>query len=407
MRFKSRVMSKKLKQDFVSKKSVIDSYQKDIQSFKEAISKLDASIKQLENEEALMKVRIAEIQKVMDAYDKLCANPNGVLDVVSSDDEIINGLYDKLNSMKEAYNAYLKAVDEFNKAEAINNENKKELDIATENYDKAKAELKKAQDELDAYLKVTGTPGWHKLDNDWYFVDSNGNLVTNKWQGNYYLESDGKMATNKWIGDCYVGSDGLWIENKWIQSGNQWWYRHGDGSYTSNDFETISGQTYYFDASGYMVTGWKQIKSNWYFFNTSGAMVKSSWQGNYYLEADGKMATNKWIGNYYVNADGLWQPSGWIQSGSQWWYRHYDGTYTINNFEVIGNQTYYFDASGYMVTGWKQIKSNWYYFNASGAMVKSAWQGNYYLEADGKMATNKWIGNYYVGSDGAWISNYK
>lgn len=65
-----------------------------------------------------MKARIAEIQKVMDTYDKLCANPNGVLDVVSSDDEIINGLYAKLNSMKEAYNVYLKAVDEFNKAEA-------------------------------------------------------------------------------------------------------------------------------------------------------------------------------------------------------------------------------------------------------------------------------------------------
>ena len=81
---------KKLKQDIDSKKSVIDSYQKDIQSFKEAISKLDASIKQLENEEASMKARIAEIQKVMDAYDKLCANPNGILDVVSSDDEIIN-----------------------------------------------------------------------------------------------------------------------------------------------------------------------------------------------------------------------------------------------------------------------------------------------------------------------------
>ena len=396
-----------LKQDIVSKKSVIDSYQKDIQLFKEAISKLDASIKQLKNEEVTIETRIAEIQKVMDAYDKLCANPNGVVDVVSSDDEIINGLYDKLNFMKEAYNAYLKAVDEFNKANAINNQNKKELDIATENYDKAKAELKKAQDELDAYLKVTGTPGWHKLDNDWYFVDLNGNLVTDKWQGNYYLESDGKMATNKWIDNFYVGSDGQWIENKWIQSGNQWWYRHGDGTCTTNDFETISGQTYYFDTSGYMVTGWKQIKSNWYYFNASGAMVKSSWQGNYYLEADGKMATNKWIGNYYVNADGLWQPSGWIQSGSQWWYRHYDGTCTTNDFEVIGNQTYYFDASGYMVTGWKQIGSNWYYFNVSGAMVKSAWQGNYYLEADGKMATNKWIGNYYVGPDGAWISNYK
>ena len=396
-----------LKQDIVSRESVIDSYQKDIQSFEEAVSKLDVSIKQLKNKEVTIETRIIEIQKVMDAYDKLCANPNGVVDVVSSDDEIINGLYAKLNSMKEAYNAYLKAVDEFNKADAINNQNKKELDVATENYDKAKAELKKAQDELDAYLKVTGTPGWHKLDNDWYFVDLNGNLVTDKWQGNYYLESDGKMATNKWIDNFYVGSDGQWIANKWIQSGNQWWYRHGDGTCTTNDFETISGQTYYFDTSGYMVTGWKQIKSNWYYFNASGAMVKSSWQGNYYLEADGKMATNKWIGDYYVNADGLWQPSGWIQSGSQWRYRHYDGTCTTNDFEVIGNQTYYFDADGYMVTGWKQIGSNWYYFNVSGAMVKSAWQGNYYLESDGKMATNKWIGNYYVGSDGAWISNYK
>lgn len=128
--------------------------------------------------------------------------------------------------MKEAYDVYLKALNEFNKAESINNQNKKELDDASENYNKASDELKKAQDELDAYLKVTGTPGWHKLDNDWYFVDSNGNLVTNKWQGNYYLESDGKMATNKWIDNFYVGSDGQWIENKWIQSGNQWWYRH-------------------------------------------------------------------------------------------------------------------------------------------------------------------------------------
>ena len=55
-----------------------------------------------------------------------------------------------------------------------------------------------------------------------------------------------------------------------------------------------------------MVTGWKQIGSNWYYFNASGAMVKSAWQGNYYLEADGKMATNKWIGNYYVGSDGAW-----------------------------------------------------------------------------------------------------
>lgn len=416
---------KKLKQDIVSKKSVIDSYQKDIQSFKEAISKLNASIKQLENEEALMKVRIAEIQKVMDAYDKLCANPNGVLNVVSSDDEIINGLYAKLNSMKEAYNAYLKAVDEFNKAEAINNENKKELDIATENYDKAKAELKKAQDELDAYLKVTGIPGWHKLDNDWYFVDSNGHLVTNKWQGNYYLESDGKMATNKWIGDCYVGSDGLWIENKWIQSGNQWWYRHGDGSYTTNDFETISGQTYYFDVSGYMVTGWKQIKSNWYFFNASGAMLKSSWQGNYYLGSDGVMLTNAFTPDgYYVGADGVYVRNQKITAEDKDYYLNADGKVAKNQW----SGDYYLDSNGNpYINRWagsywcgsdgKYVKSSWvdnnkYYVGANGIYVTNQWVGDYYLNGSGVKATNAWVGDYWCGEDGkymksSWVDNGK
>lgn len=431
---------KKLKQDIDSKKSVIDSYQKDIQSFKEAISKLDASIKQLENEEASMKARIAEIQKVMDAYDKLCANPNGILDVVSSDDEIINGLYDKLNSMKEAYDVYLKALNEFNKAESINNQNKKELDDASENYNKASDELKKAQDELDAYLKVTGTPGWHKLDNDWYFVDSNGNLVTNKWQGNYYLESDGKMATNKWIGDCYVGSDGLWIENKWIQSGNQWWYRRGDGTYTTNDFETISGQTYYFDASGYMVTGWKQIKSNWYFFNASGAVVKSAWQGNYYLgsdgvmltntftpdgyyvgadgvyvrnqkitaedkdyylNADGKVAKNQWSGDYYLDSNGNPYINRW--AGSYWCGE--DGKYVKSSW--VDNNRYYVDARGvYVRNSWIKVDGKYYYMEVSGLTKKNAWQGAYYLGNDGVMYTNTFTPDgYYVGSDGAYLKN--
>ena len=414
-----------LKQDIVSKKSTVDSCQKDIQSFKEAISKLDASIKQLENEEVTIEARIAGIQKVMDAYDKLCANPNGVVDVVSSDDEIINGLYAKLNSMKEAYNVYLKAVDEFNKAEAINNENKKELDIATDNYDKAKAELKKAQDELDVYLKVTGTPGWHKLDNDWYFVDSKGNLVTNKWEGNYYLESDGKMATNKWIDNFYVGSDGQWIENKWIQFGNQWWYRHGDGKYTSNDFEDIGNQTYYFDASGYMVTGWKQIESNWYYFNVSGAMLKSSWQGNYYLGSDGVMLTNAFTPDgYYVGSDGVYVRNQKITVDGKTYYLNADGKVAKNQW----SGDYYLDENGNLyINRWagsywcgedgKYVRSAWVdnnksYVNENGIYVTNQWIGDYYVNGSGVKVTNTWVGSYWCGEDGkyvrsAWVDNNK
>ena len=74
----------------------------------------------------------------------------------------------------------------------------------------------------------------------------------------------------------------------------------------------------------------------------------------------------------------------WIQSGNRWWYSHQDGSYTINDFEMINGQTYYFDANGYMVTGWQKINDKDYYFNESGAMATNTWIGNYHVDADGK-----------------------
>ena len=44
-------------------------------------------------------------------------------------------------------------------------------------------------------------------------------------------------------------------QSVWIKSGDRWWYRHADGSYTTSDWELIDGKLYYFDADGWMVTG--------------------------------------------------------------------------------------------------------------------------------------------------------
>lgn len=92
----------------------------------------------------------------------------------------------------------------------------------------------------------------------------------------------------------------------WKGSGSKWWYQWADGGYPKSQFLTISGKTYYFDASGYCVYGWKQISGKYYYFEGSGAMAKSKWVGSYYLQADGTMATNKWIGKYHVGANGKW-----------------------------------------------------------------------------------------------------
>ena len=267
--------------------------------------------------------------------------------------------------------------------------------------------------DADGYM-VTG---WRVINQNWYYFNVSGCMATNTWVGNYYLGIDGVMARNTWIDNVYVDASGLRQQNGWIYNG-RWWYRYGDGSYPCSKFDVINGSTYYFDDAGYMVTGWKSIESNWYYFNASGCMLTNAWVGNYYLGSNGIMATNQWIGNYYVkengyiatnewigndyvDASGKWVPNRWISNG-RWWYRYGDGSYPASKFDVINGSTYYFDKSGYMVTGWKSIESNWYYFNASGCMVTNTWVGDYYLDFDGKMAISQWINDRYVGQDGAW-----
>ena len=268
--------------------------------------------------------------------------------------------------------------------------------------------------DADGYMTV----GWICIESNWYYFNASGCMVTNAWVGNYYLGSDGVMATNTWIGSYYVDENGLWSPSKWVKKNNKWHYRYTDGTYATNKFEKISGSTYYFDVDGNMVIGWQEIDSDWYCFNASGCMLTNTWVGNYYLGSNGIMATNTWVGNYYVkengyiatdewigndyvDASGKWVPNRWISSG-RWWYRYGDGSYPASKFDVINGSTYYFDKSGYMVTGWKSIESNWYYFNASGCMVTNTWVGDYYLDFDGKMAISQWINDRYVGQDGAW-----
>ena len=203
--------------------------------------------------------------------------------------------------------------------------------------------------------------------------------------------------------------------NQWIRDGNRWWYRHADGSYTTNGWEVINGAWYYFDGAGWMVTGWLKRPSGWYYLTGSGAMATgwiqlgSTW---YYLNESGTMQADTWIGNNYVDGSGAWIPgkvkaqAGWVQSGSRWWYRHADGSYTRNNWEMINGSWYYFDGAGWMATGWLKLGNNWYYLNpGNGAMVTgwlqlgSTW---YYMNGSGAMETDTWIGNSYVDANGVW-----
>ena len=75
----------------------------------------------------------------------------------------------------------------------------------------------------------------------------------------------------------------------WIKSGSRWWYKHSDGSYTTNGWEQINGTWYYFDNEG-----WIKEYGKWYYLDDSGAMktgLQTIGGNEYYLSTSGAMQT--------------------------------------------------------------------------------------------------------------------
>ena len=227
---------------------------------------------------------------------------------------------------------------------------------------------------------------WKSIYGKWYYFDSNGYMLDEGWhwigRKCYYMYSGGAMASNTWIGDSYVDASGAWLPNakpaQWMKSNNRWWYRHADGSYPANTWETINGSWYYFDKDGWM------LDKGWHWINGKC----------YYMYSGGAMASNTWIGDSYVDGSGAWVQNQWESSGNRWWYRYADGSYPASTWKYIDGSWYYFDKNGWMLDkGWHWINGNCYYMYSGGAMASDAWIEQYYVDASGAWVKN--IIGYY------------
>lgn len=78
----------------------------------------------------------------------------------------------------------------------------------------------------------------------------------------------------------------------------------------------------------------------------------------------------------------------WVQAeDGRWWYSNVDGTYPANNWKEIEGKWYFFDAEGYMKTGWITWNDKEYYCSENGDMLTDC------MTPD----------SYWVGEDGAKI----
>lgn len=183
--------------------------------------------------------------------------------------------------------------------------------------------------------------------------------------------------------------------NRWVRSGNRWWYCHRDGSYTKDDWEAINGVWYYFDQSGWMVTGWLKKPEGWYYLNPSTGAMATGWAN----------VNGKW---YFLNSAGR-MVTGWLSRPSGWYYLSDSGA-MATGWQYIRNAWYYLEeGNGNMVTGWKQVGNNWYYLQSSGAMAANTWIGDYYVNGSGVWVQGHWVqsGNrwWYANPDGTYPKN--
>ena len=267
----------------------------------------------------------------------------------------------------------------------------------------------------------------------------------------YAFDSEGYMVTGWFLsteGWYYFNKNGAMAEG-WIYTGKRWYYLEGEnteypGLMVANCKKSIHGSVYFFDGNGAMLTGWIKRAEGWYYANGSGAIQKGwvnlrgIWyylDGNnvdntglmvenckkeingisYFFSASGAMLTG-WIkraeGWYYANGSGAIQ-KGWVNLKGIWYYLdEYDfespGLMISNGWKVVNGQRYYFHRSGAMATNWLYLDDNWFYFGIDGSM-KVGWQrinGIWYYfyqdsESCGRMAKNTEIEGWRISDSGA------
>ncbi len=118
--------------------------------------------------------------------------------------------------------------------------------------------------------------------------------------------------------------------------------------------------------------------------------------------------TGKWVLGTTINGQATLVANGFFQINSTI-------TQNISGIETQTSvsDTYYFDATGAMVTGWVQTGDNkWYFFEnaktANEGKMQIGWkqvQGSwYFFGADGTMYENQVTPDgYMIGADGRWV----
>ncbi len=270
--------------------------------------------------------------------------------------------------------------------------------------------------------------GWKHQGSNWYYFDSNGELVENQRYAigdkAYYFDAEGKMVTNGWIGkEYYADSNGVLAEGEYKINGN--YYYFGSNNVMKTGYVSYNGKNYVYGADGKYVgevnkNGWNLINGNYYYVKDkrvyTSQIITDAKNNMYMVDGNGKMLKSTITSNFYVangfsgkrliDKDGV-LAKGWTKFDGAWYYADpKTGVLKSDGMVAIDGKQYYFDSDSKMAYNYDYKVGNIvYHFGKDGVLesttedaLKDGWtyiDGNAYYYKNGKPYTG-WVGDYYV-----------
>ena len=239
---------------------------------------------------------------------------------------------------------------------------------------------------IGASMTSFASTGWVEEDGQWFYYDKDGNKVEDEWKKSgenwFWLDSElgGAMATDKLIEDdddiYFVDANGVMVSNAWVKLENEdqddeedpaefnYYYMQANGkAYQAGDsgrtkFRTIDGKKYAFDEDGKMLYGWVNGESQ-------RLTDDDEWNANsadediYYLGSweDGAMKTG-WqkLTVYDDQTEEDEEYWFWFKSNGKKYTAEAGSTLKTN--KSINGKKYGFDERGVMAYSWALATNN-------------------------------------------------
>lgn len=260
---------------------------------------------------------------------------------------------------------------------------------------------------------------WALEDGEWYCYDSDGDVIENEFclsnGKEYYVGDDGTLVCNEWVEDdgdyYYVNSAGEKVKNEWRyltpydndDEEEEWFYFKSNGKRAEDEKLVINGKTYFFNNDGEMLTGWIQENAGSYDEASTDAVKEVT---TYYCGEDGARLSKEWVWDYAPSVD---QDDISSDDEEHWYYIKSSGKPATGKQASIGNETYFFDNEGIMLTGWvaafTDSNAKTYYDiiwnddddtdGTYGSSLRNyADTDVYFAKEDGHMKKNTWVKTY-------------